>query len=75
MEIMGYVMNKLRIAREQIQEKIIDPNPPEKDVAIMLFLYGITEGDFIAMRRELLIDDPTHLKILNYLRDEWRLKT
>jgi len=66
-------MNNLKITQGIIKEKIIDPCPVEQDVAILLFLYGITEDEFSKMKDKLKISNPILLKIQNYLRDEWCL--
>ena len=67
-------MNKflLKMAQHQIKEKVIDPIPPEKDVAMTLYLYGCTEQEFTEMRDHLNISDPIFVKIQNHLRDRWR---
>ena len=67
-------MQKLEIARTEIKNRIIDPNPPEKEVAISLYLYGITEQEFADMKNQLglALPIPTFVKIQNHLRDEWR---
>lgn len=62
----------LDTAKAHIKEKITDPMPPEKQVAIMLYLYGCKEQEFADMREYLDIDQPTHLRIQNHLRDRWR---
>lgn len=62
----------LDTAKQHIKEKITDPMPPEKQVAIMLYLYGCKEQEFSDMREYLDIDKPTHLRIQNHLRDRWR---
>lgn len=63
-------MDKLSITKELIQAKIIDALPIEQNIAISLFMYGITENEFGEM--ELAISQPIKIKIQNYLRDEWR---
>ena len=65
-------MDKLKFTKLEIIRAIVEAVPPEKTVAKHLFIYGITEQEFSDMRSFLDISHPTHLKIMNYLRDEWR---
>jgi len=62
----------LTTAQAQIKEKITDPIPPEKQVAIMLYLYGCTEQDFTDMQNQINAPKPTLVKIQNHLRDRWK---
>ena len=66
--------NKKQFAKDEIKHKIIDVMPPEQEVAHRMWMYGITEEDLLAIRKEmeLNISDPIFYKISNYLRDEWR---
>lgn len=63
---------KLKFAILEIQHSIIDAIPPEQNVAMRLWLYGVTEQEFSSMKRHLPIPMPTIVKIENYLRDEWK---
>lgn len=64
-------MTELRIINDVIQ-RIFDKDPPEKEAAIILFLYGCTEEEFIEKKVHIDLPAPTLVKIQNHLRDEWR---
>lgn len=67
-------MNKFLLdkAKSEIKEKITERIPPEKQVAIMLYLYGCTEQEFTEMRDHIDVSKPIFVKIQNHLRDRWQ---
>lgn len=65
-------MEKLSFTIREIDNKIKRSIPPEQEVAMRLWLYGITCEEFNKMHEHLNIPDPTRIKILNYLQDEYR---
>lgn len=67
------LIEKLRYTQERITSMIINNITPEEVVANDLFRKGITEADYYAMKGHTVgIDEPTFIKISNYLRDNWR---
>ena len=56
----------------RIINSIMGGIPPEKKCAMALFLHGVTEDAFVAMKDKLTLSNPILLKIQNYLRDEWK---
>ena len=67
-------MTELRLVMDIIQ-RIFDKDPPEKEAAILLFLYGCKEEEFVKKKVHIDLPEPTLVKIQNHLRDEWRKKS
>jgi hypothetical protein len=68
------IAEKLRFTRDLITAHIINAYSPEELIAMELFRAGITEADYFNMRKGLNTDEPTVIRIANYLRDTWRTR-
>ena len=66
------LVEKYRYTRERITSMIINNITAEEVVANDLYRRCITEADYYTMKGRLGIDEPTFIKIGNYLRDNWR---
>jgi hypothetical protein len=66
------LIEKYRYTQERITSMIINNITAEEVVANDLYRKYITEADYYTMRGRLGIDEPTFIKIGNYLRDNWR---
>ena len=66
------LVEKYRYTKERITSMIINNITAEEVVANDLYRRYITEADYYAMKGRLGIDEPTFIKIGNYLRDNWR---
>ena len=68
------IAEKLKFTRDLITAHIINSYTPEELIAMELFRKGITEAEYFNMRHGLNVDEPTVIKIANYLRDNWRTR-
>ena len=66
------LVEKYRYTKERITSMIINNITAEEVVANDLYRKFITEADYYSMKGRLGIDEPTFIKIGNYLRDNWR---
>lgn len=73
MKMAKTAIEKLAYTQEQINDKIVNQYPPEKMVALRLYLFKITEEEFSKMHEALTeISFPIFVTIQNHLRDFWR---
>lgn len=70
--MIGDFKDKLQFAEMEVENKIKKSIPPEQEVAMRLYAYGITCSEFNDIKEHLDISDPIRCKILNYLYDEYR---
>jgi hypothetical protein len=64
--------DKTKFAQNLINTHITYVESPEQRVAMKLFNFGVTEGEFLEMQKLLNCGQPTIVNIANHLRDSWR---